>query len=727
MKIQDNLNPLNHFTKTKVLVESHLKDLLKTMKGYKFIETLEVTFKKREYDPKTGKSEFIYKTAFFSGKAKTITKASEIESELSVSQQEILNTIDIWVSEGSGWTMDKIDSNYINTDVYQPLHGSSYIDLPDELKNSAKGLINIKNKDDECFRWCHIRHLNPQKKDPQTIKRDDKQYVNKLNYDGITFPVSQKQYQKIEKQNSIKINVFGYEERQPYPIHISKETFEDQMNLLLITEDEKKYYVLIRDFNRFMYNQSKHQHRKHFCLSCLQRFSSKDVLEKHTTTCLIINSKQAINMPNILKFNNHYSQQRVAFVIYADFEAITKKVQGCRPNDNKSYTEAYQTHEDCGYGYKVVCCYDDRYSKPVKVYRGKNAAYKFLEEMLKEVEHCKKVIKTKFNKPLIMTDEDEANFEAMNHCHICGNKYTDKDVRVRDHCHITGKFRGSAHEECNLKLRIKPEDIKVPVIFHNLRGYDSHFIMQQIGEIAKKHAYTNKKGEKQDLDINAIPNNMEKYMAFMLGKHLKFIDSFQFTSTSLDKLVINLPKENLKYTSEKFTGDELSLMSQKGMCPYHYMDCFEKFNLTELPTKDEFSSVLNDQHITNREYDHVRKVWETFSLKNMGEYHDLYLKSDVLLLADVFESFRKTCLQYYKLDPCHYFTSPGLPWCAMLKMTNIELELMTDVDMFQFIEKGMRGGVSYIGNRYGKPITSTWKNTMRMCPRSISCIFTPGQ
>ena len=164
--------------------------------------------------------------------------------------------------------------------------------------------------------------------------------------------------------------------------------------------------------------------------------------------------------------------------------------------------------------------------------------------MLKEVEHYKKVVKTKFNKPLIMTDEDEANFEVMNYCHICGNKYTDKDMRVRDHCHITGKFRGSAHQECNLKLRIKPEDLKVLVIFHNLRRYDSHFIIQQIGELAKNHAYTNRKGEKQDLDIN----NMEKYMAFMLEKHLKFIDSFQFMSTSLDKLVSNLPKKDLKYT-----------------------------------------------------------------------------------------------------------------------------------------------------------------------------------
>ena len=140
------------------------------------------------------------------------------------------------------------------------------------------------------------------------------------------------------------------------------------------------------------------------------------------------------------------------------------------------------------------------------------------------------------------------------------------------------------------------------------------------------------------------------------------------------------------------------------MYPYDYMamDCFEKFNQTELPTKDEFFSALNDQHITHVEYEYARKVWETFNIKTMGQYHNLYLKSDVLLLADVFESFGKTCLQYYKLDPCHYFTSPGLSWDAMLKMTSIELELMTNVDMFQFIEKGMRGGVSYIANRYGK-------------------------
>ena len=131
------------------------------------------------------------------------------------------------------------------------------------------------------------------------------------------------------------------------------------------------------------------------------------------------------------------------------------------------------------------------------------------------------------------------------------------------------------------------------------------------------------------------------------------------------------------------------------------MKDFAEVYTAELPTKDQFCSILNDQHITDDEYDHANKVWNTFMIKTMGEYHDLYLVSDVLLLTDVFENFSKTCMQYYKLDPCHYFTSPGLSWDAMLKMTNIKLELMTDIDMFQFIEKGMRGGVSYIANRYG--------------------------
>ena len=188
---------------------------------------------------------------------------------------------------------------------------------------------------------------------------------------------------------------------------------------------------------------------------CLQCFSSESVLVKHTNNCLTINGKQAINMPkqgdNILKFNNFHTHLPVPFVIYAYFEAIMKKVQGCKQSeemekdkDKRSYTKAYQTHEDCGYGYKVVCCHKKKYNRPIQTYRGEKAIYKFMEKILEEVEYCKAVIKKCFNKPLVMTEDDELHFKLMDKCHICDKKYTDKDVRVRDHFHITGKFRGSA-------------------------------------------------------------------------------------------------------------------------------------------------------------------------------------------------------------------------------------------------------------------------------------------
>ena len=729
--------------------ENRVITLLNEMKGLKYVETLKVTFEKISADV------IVEKSAYFNSTSQTIINEMEIADSLQMSKQNLLNQISRWISEGSGWTIKSVDSHYLNIVLFVPMKGSSYIQLPSELRNSKKGLINMKNEDNECFRWCHIRHINPQDKYPQRIKKIDKQYVEKLDYSGVEFPVGVKHYNKIEKQNSININVFGYENKQPYPIYVSKEKYEDHMELLLVTEKENKHYVLIKDFNRFMYNQTKHEHRKHFCMHCLQCFSSDRVLSNHKENCIQVNGTQAIKMPNkdnnILKFNNFHKQQPVPFVIYADFEAITEKIHGCQQKGNKSYTEAYQIHTDCGYGYKVVCCYDDKYTKPIQLYRGEKAVYKFMENILEEVKYCKKVMKKHFNKPLIMTELDEQEFEKATTCHICDKKYTEKDIRVRDHCHITGKFRGSAHQECNLKLRINPKEIKIPVIFHNLRGYDSHFIMQEIGVIVKKHTYKNKKGEEKQMNINAIPNNMEKYMAFMLGNHLTFIDSFQFMSSSLENLVKNMTKcgkcdtcnpgkcikrsinsegriiqhktsfpcgecincknsvkacitpnyDNLIYTSKKFKGKKLDLMARKGVYPYDYMDSFDKFN-EKLPTKEDFYSNMNNEHISDEDYCHAQKVSNTFQLQTMGEYHNLYLKSDILLLADVFENFRKTCLQYYKLDPCHYFTSPGLSWDAMLKMTNIQLELMTDIDMFQFIEKGMRGGISYIANRYGK-------------------------
>ena len=243
--------------------------------------------------------------------------------------------------------------------------------------------------------------MNLQQKHPQRIKKCDKEHVKNLNCTNVTFPVAQKDYRKIEIMNNININVFWYEKQEPYPVYISKEKFNDMLNLLLITKGKEQHYILITDFNKFMYNQTKlcttrqNTKKKHFCMYCLQCFRYEKALINHKESCITINGPQAIKMPktyDMVYFKNYHKMLEVPFVIYADFEAINEKVHGCQPNNDKSYTESYQKHKDCAYGYKVFCHYDDKYSKPVQLYRGENAVHKFMEKMLKEVEWCKNEI-----------------------------------------------------------------------------------------------------------------------------------------------------------------------------------------------------------------------------------------------------------------------------------------------------------------------------------------------
>ena len=167
---------------------------------------------------------------------------------------------------------------------------------------------------------------------------------------------------------------------------------------------------------------------------------------------------------------------------------------------------------------------DDEFIKPIVVFKGQNAAYEFIKAILKEYQYCKKVMKKHFNKNLIMSEEEE-QFQSSNTCWICEKLIDDDDEKVRDHCHVTGKFRGAAHWSCNINLQLTK---KVPVIFHNLRGYDSHLIFNEL--------------DKFDVKIKVIPNGLEKYMAFFLNKNLVFIDSMQFMNSSLEKLVQNLLK-----------------------------------------------------------------------------------------------------------------------------------------------------------------------------------------
>ena len=236
---------------------------------------------------------------------------------------------------------------------------------------------------------------------------------------------------------------------------------------------------------------------------------------------------------------------------------------------------------------------------------------------------------------------------------------------------------------------------------------------------------------------------MEKYVTFSVpikkkcdnGKtityKLRFIDSFRFMSTSLSELVDNMSgnfnsiecksciennrceqcKKLIERLIKKFPSayqfcngnlNKFVLLLRKGVYPYEYMDSWEKFNETVLPPKKDFYSNLNLEDISDEDYKHAQKVWDVFEIKNLGEYHDLYVQSDTLLLADIFENFRNMCLNIYELDPVYFVSAPGLAWQACLKKTGVKLELITDYDMLLMIEKGIRGGICQATHRYAR-------------------------
>ena len=292
-----------------------------------------------------------------------------------------------------------------------------------------------------------------------------------------------------------------------------------------------------------------------------------------------------------------------------------------------------------------------------------------------------------------LSTEEQAQHLQATECFICGGPFG-AERPVRDHDHLTGKYRGAAHSECNLafKYRLVTNNrqnpiYRVPVIFHNLRGYDGHMLMSALGK------YKNRR-------IDCIANNSERYVTFSLSG-LQFIDSFQFMGSSLEKLVGNLNKEEFHFLHRFIEDDrKRQLLLRKGVYPYDYVDSPDRLNETNLPAKEKFYSKLNDEETSDEDYAHARKVWTQFNCETLGDYHDVYLASDVLLLADVFESFRRMALETYKLDPAHYFTAPGLSWDAMLKLTEVKLQLIDDPDMYLMIENGLRGGVSVITKKH---------------------------
>ena len=378
-----------------------------------------------------------------------------------------------------------------------------------------------------------------------------------------------------------------------------------------------------------------------------------------------------------IKFTQHHHQLQVPFVVYADFECIlqpkNKEVSSTLININE--------HIPIAYAYYIKCAFDSRLDKFV-LETGNNSGLSFLNSL---IENLKQINNDYLSKvvPIVMSSEEESDFQEAINCHICGSVLLAD--RVRDHCHFTGKFRAAAHSKCNLAYRTSNF---IPVFFHNFTKYDSHLFVKELSHVP---------GE-----IKVIPINKEHYISLSKiiecengnSLEIRFLDTFRFMSSSLDALASNLVDEQLKTIKSHFNlEDEFRLMRKKGVFPYEYLDSENRLQETSLPPREAFYSNLTETSCSEEDYRHALKVWSEFSCSTLKDYLELYLKTDVLLLTDVFENFRSICLKIYSLDPAHFYTTPSLSWEAMLKSTKIELELLTDIDMYGFIQSGIRGGL----------------------------------
>ena len=622
--------------------------------------------------------------------------------------ERIANLINGSSGGGSGWIFYKIIKLELHTASYRPLRGNTWIPLPKELADK-KAIINMKNQDNKCFMWSVLRALNPKTNNPERIDKELMEKEDTLNMKSIQYPVSLKEdkdISKFEKQNpEISITVLGFNEKDKvHTLRCSDHVYNRKHNviLLLIERNGVKHYCLVKNSSRLLSRQiSAHKEGSHICFRCLNPFWSHKSLEKPLEYCKNHEAVK-INMPEkgtILKFKHHDRSEKLPFIIYADTEALIKEMQNCDPSPLDSYTKKYQKHEPISFSYYIKSFDDNVYESKLRKYTGEDAMEKFvdwIEEDVKDIANIPDV-------EMIISSDELKQFDEATKCWICKGDFDDTgDEKVKDHCHYTGRFRGAAHNSCNLNYK-KPKFI--PVVFHNLSGYDSHLFIKNLG-------FT-------EGNIDCIPNNEEKYISFtkntVVGsytdkkgkdkpiKHkIRFIDSFKFMNESLESLVNNLPDDGFNNLERFYKGEKLSLVKRKGFYPYEYMNSSKRFKEDKIPSKEAFYSRLTGEGISDEGYEHVENVWNVFGMKTLQDYHDLYNVTDVLLLADVFENFRNVCMENYKLDPAHYFTAPGLAWDACLKITDVELELLSDIDMLLMIEKGIRGGISMISNRYAK-------------------------
>ena len=670
-------------------------------------------------------------TAYFYTSTRLVTEAHEFDIASVLS--ELNAKIEDFNRRGSGFVLERITRFVLAVSTYRPLHGSTFVPTPKWLMNKHC-IVNVKNSDNKCFLWSIISALYPAQDRHPDAPKHYVDYQSNINTDGLEFPTSTKQIPRFENNNrEISVNVLSIEEHtnsfcvEYLSPHRSR---THHVNLLLLEDESnpsKRHYTHIKNMSALVAHRTKHNGTTYVCNSCLHPFSKQDILDRHIPYCIKHNPQQVIypdphdEKDCTLEFRSVQKQHPVPIYLAADFESFLSPVERAE-TDESSGLNIIDEHVVSGFcTYRVTP--HVKHQTPPFIYSGPDPMTKFYDHVMEEAREISRIVRG-YVDMLPLTDQEAYDYEQSVVCGNCGGPFTKDNKRTHHHDHVSGRYLFAACNCCNLQLKAvkcnrgkqkkkkrckqstkefakemyEEEDFFVPVLMHNLRSYDSHFIIKHFQrKFVERRSGDNKLSFD---DVQITPINSEKYLQFQIG-NLRFLDSYQFLSTSLDQLVqllLKSGKQNFVHTS-KYLGNGDDVFA-KGVYPYAYMSSREKFAEKQLPPIESFHDTLKDEPLKQEDYVRAQETWSRYGMQNMQAYHDHYLMTDVLLLADVFERFRGMIMSEHNLDCLHFITLPSLAWAMALKYTGVKLDLITDPDAYLMLENSLRGGIASISQRY---------------------------
>ena len=628
-------------------------------------------------------------TVHFSSKSKLVVWNNDIDANAVI--DDLMQQFNNYYNRpyGANLIIDKLDIHIAKVNA---LTGSSYKPLPDKIKNK-KAIINIQNNDNKCFLYSVLCGIKCPDKNAERVSNYTSR-LNELKYKEEDIPMDLNKIMFFEKKNNLKINVYGCDRGEVIPLYVSTNKDRDDLQFIHLFYYDK-HYSYIKHFDR-LFGQSGVRHL--VCPYCCQfTTNSRDAqnsLENHMKCCV---AGQRVEMPtnDFISFTHYSNINKCPIRIYADFETYNgvSKI----PNSNNGNTIFNTQHKAASFKLLVVSDFHiDGYKQVHNYYikeymhKGIDADIKFIHliSLLEEFLLGKMQQQREANyNTKIMSAEDKRKHYSSTQCWICKCCYTKENKKVIHHNHDTGLYHSTICNNCNIQIKDKWD---IPVMFHNL-NYDKNVFFKSLVHMRDKIQ-----------NVSILADNSQSYKAFSINK-MKFIDTMRFMNSSLAELIKNLPKDCMHLLRDLVDDDKFKYIKQKGYFPYEWFDCIDKlkFPITELK-REHFDNQLTLSKLDDSEWEYIQELIVSNNMHTFEDFHDFYLHIDVNGLADVFESFRNTSLEYYKLEPCYYVGTPSYAWDAMLLKDNIKLELIKDIDMYLLLEEGIRGGQSVIFKKHSK-------------------------